>query len=74
MQETEVSVQQRLRLARALNIDTTEAYFAHSPEGLLTFISFRNESSAAATVLKQFTAGRVAAGRAEVLVSKSVLR
>ena len=74
MQEKKVAVQQRLRLARALSIDTTEAYFTNSSEGLLTFISFRNEASAAATVLKQLIAGRMAAGRARSLVSRSALR
>ncbi|KAK9831771.1 hypothetical protein WJX74_008834 [Apatococcus lobatus] len=62
MSGSNVAVQQwladRLRLSRALSTDATEAYFMISSEHLTSFVSFRNEASAAATVLKQLTRER----------------
>lgn len=78
MSAAEPSVQQwldnRLRLARALCIDTTEGYFSRSAEDLTTFVSFRNEASAAATVLKQLTEGRAVASTTVSLVPTFWLR
>ena len=51
-------VAKQLRLARGVSIDSTEAYYLKKAEELASFVSFRNEASAAALVLKGLLAGK----------------